>query len=71
MENVNIHKTAIIHSGAKVRKMHSSRRDAFRSINAAPIAKVWPDGKFEFVVKDYKRKDKNKKTILLLIYSWL
>ena len=29
--------------GSKVRKMHSSRRDAFRPINCKPIAKVWPD----------------------------
>jgi len=28
------------HRGTKVRKMHSSRRDAFKSINADPIAKV-------------------------------
>ena len=30
--------------GAKVRKMHSSRRDAFKAVNAEPIAKVWPQG---------------------------
>ncbi|MCU0860565.1 MAG: Glu-tRNA(Gln) amidotransferase subunit GatD, partial [Thermoplasmata archaeon] len=30
----------LAHRGTKVRKMHSSRRDAFRSINAEPIAKV-------------------------------
>jgi len=29
-----------VHRGTKVRKMHSSRRDAFRSINAKPIASV-------------------------------
>jgi len=31
----------------KVRKMHSSRRDAFQPINDTPLAKVWPDGKIE------------------------
>lgn len=30
----------LIHRGTKVRKMHSSRRDAFKSVNAAPIGKV-------------------------------
>ena len=30
--------------GTKVRKMHSSRRDAFRPINDSPLAKVFPDG---------------------------
>ncbi|MDD2755513.1 MAG: Glu-tRNA(Gln) amidotransferase subunit GatD [Methanothrix sp.] len=29
-----------IHRGTRVRKMHSSRRDAFQSINQAPIGKV-------------------------------
>jgi len=33
--------------GAKVRKMHSSRRDAFRPINCKPIAKIYSDGKIE------------------------
>lgn len=36
--------------GSKVRKMHSSRRDAFKPINTAPIAKVWAD-KVEFLSK--------------------
>jgi len=30
-------------NGTKVRKMHSSKRDAFRAINDSPIAKVWPE----------------------------
>ena len=29
-----------LHRGTKVRKMHTSRRDTFRSINTQPIAKV-------------------------------
>lgn len=29
--------------GTKVRKMHSSRRDAFKPINTEPLANVWPD----------------------------
>lgn len=45
--------------GSKVRKMHSSRRDAFEPINAKPIAKVWPD-RVEFVSEYNKRDDKRK-----------
>lgn len=30
-----------LHKGTKVRKMHTTRRDTFRSINAPPIAKVY------------------------------
>jgi len=47
--------------GSKVRKMHSSRRDAFKPINCESIAKVYAD-KIEFLGK-YNRKN-NKKTEL-------
>ncbi len=43
--------------GTKVRKMHSSRRDAFKPINTKPIAKVWPD-KVEFISEYRKRNDR-------------
>jgi len=42
--------------GSKVKKMHSSRRDAFKPINTTPIAKVWPD-KVEFLSKFNARND--------------
>jgi glutamyl-tRNA(Gln) amidotransferase subunit D len=41
--------------GSSVRKMHSTRRDAFRPINRLPIAKVWPDGKIEKVSEHRSR----------------
>ena len=39
-------KCAII-PGTKARKMHSSRRDAFKAINSRPFALISPDGKIE------------------------
>jgi len=54
-------KCCYIHQGTKVRKMHTSRRDAFRSINVLPYAKIFYDGKIEFFRKDYTRKDKKRK----------
>jgi glutamyl-tRNA(Gln) amidotransferase subunit D len=42
--------------GTKVRKMHTSRRDAFKVINDKPFAKVYPD-KIE-IISDYKRRNK-------------
>ncbi len=33
-----------VHRGTRVRKMHTSRRDAFASINSEPIGKATPDG---------------------------
>ncbi len=37
----------LFNRGTKVRKMHTSRRDAFRPINELPLAKIWTDGKIE------------------------
>ncbi len=46
--------------GTKVRKMHSSRRDAFRPINELPLAKVWPDGKIEIVNDNFRKRSNGK-----------
>ena len=37
-----------VHLGSRVRKMHTSRRDAFKSINILPAAHMDKDGKIEF-----------------------
>jgi glutamyl-tRNA(Gln) amidotransferase subunit D len=50
----------LAHRGTKVRKMHTSRRDAFRSINDVPIAKVWPEGKIEFLRGDHKKRGESE-----------
>jgi len=42
--------------GTKVRKMHTSRRDAFRPINDKPIARVYPDGRIELAGGRYTRR---------------
>lgn len=39
----------LFNRGTSVRKMHTTRRDAFRPINRQPLAKVWPDGKIETI----------------------
>ena len=44
--------------GTKVRKMHTSRRDAFRPINCKPLAKIFLD-KIE-TLSDYKKRTKGK-----------
>ena len=54
-------KYCLLIRGTKVRKMHTSRRDAFRPINDLPFAKVYPD-KFEIINKNYKKRA--NKTIL-------
>ncbi len=46
--------------GTKVRKMHTSRRDAFRAINCAPIAKVSHEGSIKYL-SEYRKIDNKKK----------
>lgn len=45
--------------GTKVRKMHTSSRDAFKPVNTKPLAKVYPDGKIE-KISDVKARSKGK-----------
>lgn len=53
--------------GTKVRKMHTSRRDAFKSVNEEIIARVFPD-KVEFI-SSYEKKDSRKKMELDMEFS--
>jgi len=47
----------LVHRGVKVRKMHTSRRDAFQSVNDIPLAKVYyRERKIEILRDDYMRK---------------
>ena len=48
-----------LHQGTKVRKLHTSRRDAFQSVNVKPYAKIfYPDKKVEYLRNDYKLREK-------------
>ncbi len=47
----------LIHRGTRVRKMHTSRRDAFRSINDLPMGKAWPDGRFKIENRHVERSE--------------
>lgn len=53
-----------IHSGLHVRKMHTSRRDTFRSIDVMPLAKVSRSGAVEFMSIYEKPKDVFKPVIV-------
>jgi len=50
----------LIHRGTKVRKMHSSRRDAFGSVNAAPIGRVKD---VVIIDRDYRERGSGKVTV--------
>jgi glutamyl-tRNA(Gln) amidotransferase subunit D len=65
-----------VHTGSRVRKMHTSRRDAFHSINALPVAHIDLEGNIIFTgegrsINDSKvelRNSMEKRTILLQFY---
>ncbi|MHA1270131.1 MAG: Glu-tRNA(Gln) amidotransferase subunit GatD [Candidatus Helarchaeota archaeon] len=59
------HQFGYIHRPGLVRKMHSSRRDTFKTIGSTPIGKIEKD-KITMFIKDYnKRKNKLKSKVKL------
>ncbi len=62
-------KFCYVHQGVHVRKMHTSRRDAFKSIDVLPYAKAEADGTIEFLRSDYQKKDKKRKPHMVLRYD--
>jgi len=55
--------TITLHRGTKVRKCHTSRRDAFKTINTTPIAKI-QNQKITMQTNEYNKR-KSKKTLNL------
>jgi glutamyl-tRNA(Gln) amidotransferase subunit D len=43
-----------VHIGSRVRKMHTSRRDAFHSINVLPVAHLDKDGKIDMCIDGHE-----------------
>lgn len=54
-------KCCLAHKGTKVRKMHTSRRDAFKSINSSPITEVRPQGEVKFPDSNHAKRDDSLK----------
>jgi len=53
----------VLHRGTKVRKCHTSRRDAFKTINAKPLARII-DNEIVMLVDDYQPRDPKRKITL-------
>jgi glutamyl-tRNA(Gln) amidotransferase subunit D len=56
-------KAIVFHRGTKVRKCHTSRRDAFQSINTSPLAKM-ENEKITMILEDYCQRDVSRKLVL-------
>ncbi|MBS3149196.1 Glu-tRNA(Gln) amidotransferase subunit GatD [Candidatus Woesearchaeota archaeon] len=63
-ENMN-DDSCLILPGLRTRKLHTSRRDAFKAINVKPIAKV-KDNSIEILNHDYPKRDRKDKNNLNL-----
>jgi glutamyl-tRNA(Gln) amidotransferase subunit D len=50
----------VLHRGTKVRKCHTSRRDAFESINATPLARI-EDQKLTMLTETFHTRDLSRK----------
>jgi glutamyl-tRNA(Gln) amidotransferase subunit D len=57
--------SCLILPGTKTRKIHSTRRDAFKPINAKPIARVTSKGNVGFIDKNLKKHEGKLKLMLL------
>ncbi len=52
----------LINRGTRVRKLHTSRRDAFQPVNEKPLAKIWTNGKIEKTGVKYTKFEDKKVT---------
>ena len=59
MHRTTSDKAIAFHRGTKVRKCHTSRRDAFKSINTLPLAML-EEGEFKMMIKDYQRRNSTR-----------
>jgi glutamyl-tRNA(Gln) amidotransferase subunit D len=57
-----------VHRGTKVRKCHTSRRDAFRSVNVTPLARV-QERTVSMLTTDFRRRDSSGKLDLRLDFE--
>jgi len=54
--------SCVLHQGTRVRKCHTSRRDAFRSIGVLPFARIYyPSLNLELLRDDFARRDESRK----------
>ena len=53
----------ILHRGTKVRKCHTSRRDAFKTVNAKPVARIL-NGKITLLTDVYRSRDPDRELVV-------
>ena len=71
MHETSSDESCVLLPATKTRKMHSSRRDAFKAINARPFARITKEGKITWINQQYKKADKSRKLALKLFKEYL
>ncbi len=66
MHETSNDESCVLLPATKTRKMHSSRRDAFKAVNARPFARITKEGKITWINQHYKKVDKSRKLALKL-----
>ncbi len=66
MHETSSDESCVLLPATKTRKMHSSRRDAFKAVNARPFARITKEGKITWINQHYKKVDKSRKLALKL-----
>ena len=61
-------KAIVFHRGTKVRKCHTSRRDAFKSVNVEPLAEL-EDGKVRMLTEVYNERDSKRKLMVKTLFD--
>jgi glutamyl-tRNA(Gln) amidotransferase subunit D len=61
-------KAIVFHRGTKVRKCHTSRRDAFKSINIPPLAKL-EGNKIKMLTENYRERDTKRKLTIKTLFN--
>jgi len=68
MHETVCYEAVVFHRGTKVRKCHTSRRDAFNSINATPLAKM-ENNKIRMLTESYCKRDAKRELTINPIFE--
>jgi len=63
MHETETDKAILLHKGTKVRKLHTSRRDAFESVNTSPMARI-DDNTVTMLTDQYTRRGVKKNLVV-------
>src|SRR3989344_5529762 len=64
MHETSNDESCVLLPATKSRKMHSSRRDTFKAVNAKPFARITKEGKITWINQHYHKADPAKKLVV-------